>query len=212
VSQLEPGTVLLYLSHDLDRDGRLTVNSIDIVRQVSVSACVPVFGLYDTLMGSGILRGRLGQVELQGERAGTITARVLSGEHPADIPISGTEMNRVVLDGRQLRRWRMRERDLPKDSIVLYRELTAWERYSAHIFTGVTAIGLQSLPIGALLGQRRKWRGAERVLADQLEFETMLSDTSSRFVGITPNTISAEIQRALACIVEQRTLAHARAA
>ena len=40
-------------------------------------------------------------------------------------------------------------------------------------------------------------------MADQLQFETVLSDVSSRFVGITSDAVVAEIECALACIVEQ---------
>ena len=164
---------------------------------------MPVFGLYDTLMGSGILGGNLGPVEVQGQRAGAIAARVMQGERPSDIPVSGTEMNRPMFDWRQLRRWGIHERDLPVGSLVMFREPTVWERYWAYITAAVIALGLQSLLIVTLLVNRRKrWR-AEHALADQLQFETLLSDISSRFVEIHPDAVHAEIECALACIVEE---------
>jgi len=206
LSRLESGTIILYLSHDCDSAGRLAISSVDVARRISEFARAPVFGLYDTLMGSGIVGGHLAVVESQGERAGTIAARVMQGERPSDIPISGTEMNRPIFDWRQLRRWKIRERDLPEGSVVLFREPTVWDRYWAYITTGVMAIAVQSLLIVGLLVNRRKRRHAERALADQLQFETVLSDVSSRFVGITPDAVSAEIERALACVVEQLRL------
>ena len=115
-------------------------------------------------------------------------------------------MNCPMFDWRQLRRWDIDEDDLPDDSLVLFREPTVWESYWVYITAGVTAIALQAMLIGALLVNRRRRRRAERTLADQLQFETVLSDVSSRFVGITPDAVSAEIERALACIVAQLRL------
>ena len=103
-----------------------------------------------------------------------------------------------MFDWRQLRRWGIDEDDLPDDSLVLFREPTVWESYWAYITAAVTAIALQAMLIVSLLVNRRRRRRAERTLADQLQFETVLSDVSSRFVGITPDAVSAEIERALA--------------
>ena len=142
-------------------------------------------------------------MEEQGQRAGAIAARVLKGERPSDIPISGTEMNRPTFDWRQLRRWGIHERDLPEGSLVMFREPTVWEQHWAYITAAVIALGLQSLLIVTLLVNRRKRRHAEHALADQLQFETLLSDISSRFVEIHPDAVHAEIECALACIVEK---------
>ena len=205
-SQVPAGTVILLLSQVRDRDGYISAATTDIAQRIAEAAKVPVFGIYDTMLGTGIVGGNLGPVKLQGERAGAIAARVIRGESPSAIPISGTEMNCPMFDWRQLRRWGIHERDLPEGSLVLFREPTVWDRYWAYITVGATAIGMQSLLIGALLVNRRRRRRAERTLADQLQFETVLSDISSRFVGITPDAVSAEIERALTCIVEQLRL------
>ena len=113
-----------------------------------------------------------------------------------------------MFDWRQLHRWGIHERDLPEGSLVLFWEPTVWDRYWAYITVGASAIGMQSLLIGALLvNSRRQQQPQERTLADQLQFETVLSDISvPRFVGITPDAVNAEIERALACIVEQLRL------
>jgi signal transduction histidine kinase len=207
-SRVEPGTIIIYLAQERDRDGRLLVTPREVAQRISECAHVPVFGLYDTLMGSGIVGGNLVPVESQGQRAGTVAARVIQGERPSDIPISGTEMNRPVFDWRQLRRWGIHERDLPVGSLVLFREPTVWQRYWAYITAAVVALGLQSLLIVTLLVNRRKRWHAEHALADQLQFETLLSDVSSRFVEIHPDDVHAEIERALACVVERLGLDH----
>ena len=205
-SQVPAGTVIILLSQVRDRDGYISAATTDIAQRIAEAAKVPVFGIYDTMLGTGIVGGNLGPVKLQGERAGAIAARVIRGESPSAIPISGTEMNCPMFDWRQLHRWGIDENDLPDDSLVLFREPMVWARYWAYITAAVTAIALQAMLIGALLVNRRRRRRAERTLADQLQFETVLSDISSRFVGITPDAVTAEIERALACIVAQLRL------
>ena len=194
------------MSHDRDRDGRESISSQDIVERISQAAPVPVFGLYDALLGHGIVGGCLAPVEEQGKRAGEIAVRVLRGESPANIPFTGTEMNRFVFDWRQLRRWGIREQDLPEGSQVAFREPTLWEEYWAYLSTGVAAIVLQSLLITALLVNRKRRLRAEHALADRLRFETVLSDLSSRFVHIVPETVHREIQCALAQVAEELAL------
>ena len=104
---------------------------------MSSAANVPVFGLYDTLLDRGIVGGCLAPVEEQGRLAGQIAARILRGESPSDIPFVGLEMNRYTFDHRQLRRWGIRERDLPEGSQVLFREPGIWRQYGAYLATGI---------------------------------------------------------------------------
>lgn len=203
VSQLSPSHVILFNSYMRDRGGEIATVPRDVLKRISSASSVPVFALYDTMLGAGIVGGCMPPVEEQGRLAGEMAARVLRGEPPGAIPFTGTSMNRFIFDSTQLRRWGIREEDLPAGSLVLFRKPTVWEEYRAYVIAGVTAVVLQSLLIVGLLVNRRRRRRAEQELADQLQFETILSDVSSRFVGITSDAVSAEIERALACIVEQ---------
>jgi signal transduction histidine kinase len=206
VSQLPPGHVIIFNSFMRDRGGEIATVPRDVLKRIASASRVPVFALYDTMMGTGIVGGCMPPVDEQGRLAGEKVARILWGESPQDIPFSGTEMNRFLFDWTQLRRWGIREEDLPAGSVVLFRQPTVWEEYRAQVIAGVTVVVLQSLLIVGLLVNRRRRRRAEQQLADQLQFETVLSDVSSRFVGITSDAVSAEIERALACIVEQLRL------
>lgn len=203
VAQLPPGHVVVFNSYMRDRGGEIATVPRDVLKRIASASSVPVFALYDTMLGAGIVGGCMPPVEEQGRLAGEMAARILRGEPPGAIPFTGTSMNRFIFDWTQLRRWGIREEDLPAGSVVLFRQPTVWQEYQAYVIAGATAIVLQSLLLIGLLVNRRKRRRAERALADQLQFETVLSDVSSRFVGVTSDAVSAEIERALACIVEQ---------
>jgi hypothetical protein len=56
---LSADSVILYLVHDRDKDGRSFVTPQEVVAQLAKSSSVPVFGLYDTLLGSGVLGGAM---------------------------------------------------------------------------------------------------------------------------------------------------------
>ncbi|MGE3778661.1 MAG: GAF domain-containing protein, partial [Pirellulaceae bacterium] len=202
VSQLPPGHVIVFSSYMRDVGGEIGSVPRDVLRRISSAASVPVFALYDTLLGAGTVGGCMPPVEEQGRLAGDMAGRILKGESPEHIRFSGTDMNRFLFDWTQLRRWGIDEQNLPAGSIVLFRQPTVWEEYRAYAVTGVTATVVQSLLIMGLLVNRRRRRRAERALADQLQFETMLSDVSSRFVGVTSEQVTGEIECALASVAK----------
>lgn len=115
---LPPHTAILYVVQFGDRDG-VSYVPLKVVQAVSKVASAPVYGLWDTLMGAGIVGGRLISFEQQGVVAGKIARRILLGEAPASIPVVRMEQNAVVVDARQLKRWNIDERLLPEGSRIL---------------------------------------------------------------------------------------------
>jgi hypothetical protein len=85
VSKAPPGTIIIFASFLADSAGR-TYTSRDVVRQVSRVSPVPVFGLYDVLLGYGIAGGSIASYERNGTRAGQLALDILSGTlTPADV-------------------------------------------------------------------------------------------------------------------------------
>jgi ABC-type uncharacterized transport system substrate-binding protein len=121
VKALPAHTAILYVVQFGDPDGVSYVPR-KVVQAVSKRASAPVYGLWDTLMGTGIVGGRLIPIEQQGVAAGKIARRILLGEAPASIPVLRMEQNEVVVDARQLKRLNIDERLLPEGSHNLYRE------------------------------------------------------------------------------------------
>lgn len=154
-------TAILMLSYDEDLEGT-NYSTAELIEQLSGKCPGPIYGLYDTLLGYGIVGGSLESAESQGRLSGEMAVRVLKGERPEDIPIVGLDTPRYEFDARQLRRWNIREANLPPGSLVRYREATFWEQFGRYILLGVLAIALQSLIIVALLVNRTRRVRAER--------------------------------------------------
>ncbi len=156
-------SAVLILNYDQDVWGN-DYTTADVVEQIAAVCPVPMFGLYDTLLGHGIIGGSLGSAESQGELAGNLAVRVLQGEDPSKIPITGLEMHQFMFDARQLQRWGVDDADLPPGSIIRYREMTLWEQHGKQILAGLTLLLLQSLVIAILLINRSQRIRAERSL------------------------------------------------
>lgn len=196
LSNVDPRTIVLLLTYNADVAGNNYVTR-DVAEKVSEACPAPVFGLWDTLMGSGIVGGHLIRIENQGEIAGRMAARVMRGEPTSDIAVAGLTENRFMFDERQLRRWGILEETLPKDSILRYRQATFWEEYGLYAEIGLLVMALQSIGIAGLLINRVRRRRAERALEERVRFESLLSEMTSRFVHVPPDEVSGEITQAL---------------
>ncbi len=74
-----------------------------------------------------------------------------------------------MFDWRAIKRWGLKERNLPQGSIVLNRQPTVWESYKAYIIGGISLILLETLLIIGLLWQQARRRKAETELAIAFE-------------------------------------------
>src|SRR4029077_17431537 len=91
------------------------------------AANAPVFSLFDVHINHGEVGGYLSSLSEQGKVAGGMALRLLSGAKPQDIPRVNS-MGTYMFDWRALKRWGLRESDLPPGSVVLFREISVWER------------------------------------------------------------------------------------
>jgi diguanylate cyclase (GGDEF)-like protein len=165
---LPDDTVVLYGLTTLDGDGKVLVPR-DILPEIVHASTAPVYSFWDTLLGQGIVGGKLSSAEQAGARMAEMGLRVLAGENPADIPVvqGGSAW---MFDWTQLRRWGISEDSLPAGSIVRFREYSFWELHRWKIF-GYTAI-LVAAGLAALWLRTRSYRRqlrAQREVRQRLE-------------------------------------------
>ena len=90
-----------------------------------------------------------------------VAVRMLGGEKAGDIKVPPIGFSAPKYDWRQLQRWNISESRLPPGSEVLFREPTAWERYSWQIALVIAVILLQAGLISVLLHEHRRRQFAE---------------------------------------------------
>lgn len=161
-------TAVLFLSYLQDRDGRAEV-PMDVTRRLSDAVPFPVYGLWDTLLGHGVLGGRMVTLEQDAERAAAIGLRILAGEDPSAIQVQRPARNAAIFDDRMLQRLGVDRDRLPPDRVLRFRQATAWETYRAEITLAAALILLQTGLIVSLLINRSRLRRAQTALSEQSE-------------------------------------------
>ena len=168
VAKLPPHTMVFYLCMYRDSAGNAFVPR-DALALVAQAANAPVYGLWDTLLGHGIVGGHLMSLKTQGSMAGEIGLRVLNGEKPENIPIVYEGTDFYLFDWRQLKRWGLRESDLPPGSVVRFREDSFWQEYQREL-SGIAAafifLGLLTIILLINLGRRRQAELKYRIVAE----------------------------------------------
>ena len=161
---LPSNTIVYHTSIMQDAAGSRFIDASQSVPLVASAANVPVFVVDDVDIGNGTVGGNVLSFAAQGHAAATMAVRVLNGEKPQDIPIEKSA-NVYTFDWRAMRRWGLKESNLPPGSVILYRQATVWETYWRYIAGGISLIVAETLLILGLLWQRARRRRVENELA-----------------------------------------------
>lgn len=198
LAALPDGTIVVLSSFLRDGAGR-NLSTPEALDRLVEKSRVPIYSSFGTLMGHGIVGGRLIDFENQGARAGELAQRLLRGEKlgPADIVTQNA--NVYAFDWRQLRRWGLKEDRLPPGSVIRFREPSFWDRYRWPIIGTLALILLQSLMIAGLVVQRARRKRAEAEAAVQRGQLAHAQRVTT--MGALAATLAHEINQPLGAIV-----------
>jgi signal transduction histidine kinase/ABC-type uncharacterized transport system substrate-binding protein len=197
VATLPKETVVLLAAFLCDATGRDFI-AAEVSKRIAAVSRVPLYGLTDNFIGTGVVGGHVVSFEAHGRAAAEMALRVLAGERPSPIDAGTVPM----FDARQLTRWGIDRRRLPPGSVVLFHEPSLWERYRGYVLGAISLLLVQSGLIGGLLVHRARRRRAEESVAERLRFETLLSDLSVMLSASPPAEVDRQIETALRRIVE----------
>lgn len=134
----------------------------DALAQLHSAANAPIFGLYESELGKGIVGGPYSSQRIRGEHIATAALRALHipTDFQPQVDIIGSEA--PVYDWRELRRWNIDTGRLPPGSEVRFKPPSIWEEHQVAVIATTTALLLQAALITALLIQRGRRRRAEQ--------------------------------------------------
>jgi PAS domain S-box-containing protein len=161
---LPSNTIVYHTSIMQDAAGSRFIDASQSVPLVASAANAPVFVVDDVDIGKGTVGGNVLSFNAQGQAAAAMAVRALTGERPQDIPIEKSA-NIYMFDWRAMRRWGLKESNLPPGSVILYRRPTIWESYRRYVVGGISLIVVEALLILGLLWQRARRRSLENELA-----------------------------------------------
>jgi signal transduction histidine kinase len=154
--------VVIYQGYWKDELGQSYFPS-EILQSLCQETKAPVFWMLDSHIGQGTVGGACSDLRAMGMDMGRLILD--SRERPIPPPVTVAPV--VILDDRELNRFRVPASRIPAGSRVLFREPWLWDRYRPYFVAGGAVLALQSLLIVALVTQSRRRRWAEQIVAEQ---------------------------------------------
>ncbi|HUM14910.1 MAG TPA: ATP-binding protein [Candidatus Nitrosotalea sp.] len=210
LSTLPEQTIVVASSYLADGTGRRFFG-IEVRGPMANVSNRPMFTVFGTQVGRGVVGGFVVDPEAVGQEAGELTLRVLRGEPISGSPRRSLASSVPVFDWRQLRRWGLDEARLPRGSKVLYREPTLWAQYGWHVAGAIVLLAAESALIAGLLIERHRRRRAQADLDERLRFEMLLAEVSTLLASVPVASLAEHIRAGLRRIalslgVERATL------
>jgi signal transduction histidine kinase len=188
-------TIVIYLTQFRDRDGRPYLPR-EVLRAMSDASAAPIYGLFETYVGSGVAAGSMEFYEDRGRLVGQLVREVVAGKSPT--PAISSVPSRCVADARALQRWSLDERHLPSGCDVRFADRPLWRQYLWQIALALAILVGQSLLIVALFAQRRRRRVAEA--ESQARLSAMAHMNRSVAMGGLAASIAHELNQPLGAI------------
>jgi PAS domain S-box-containing protein len=174
-ARLPAGSAILYGLLLVDADG-IPHEQSQALGGLRAVASAPIFGVFDSDLGMGVVGGHMIPVAGMSEKAADVVARILGGESPASIRTPPTGSAGPSFDWRELRQWHIPEARLPRGSEIHFREPGPWERYRWRIVGVALFILIQALLIVGLLANQIQRRRAERRLSESEDRLALAAD------------------------------------
>ena len=201
VGTLPQRSIVIYCNVFSDRTGR-TFTPLEVGKRVAEAANSPVFCLWDTLMGTGVVGGSLLSFEAEGAYAAHVALDVLNGKMILSKPVTTLPTGKtLMLDWRQLRRWGISERTLPKGSTVINREPTFWDFIYYIIGVGIFFLAESALIIFFIVQRRRKKVAEESLRKAEEKYRGIFEGALEGFFETSPEGHLLTVNPALAKIL-----------
>ena len=171
----------------------------EAARLMAAAAAAPVYGPFDTFIGTGIVGGSMPSFAAMGRQAGRLVNDRLASGAPAAPRLPELMPKAVNVDWRQIRRWDIDPSAVPDDAIVWFKTPTFLEEHATETVAATLVFLLQAgLIAGLLFERRRRCRVEEAVQQQRLE----LAHASRLAVaGELTGAIAHEINQPLGAIL-----------
>ncbi len=162
ISRLPSHTAVFFVSLNMDGKGQTFIPR-EVIPLLSKTSSAPLYGMYDTFLGKGILGGNLVSYADISRNAAEIAIQVLKGKNPIEIKAVSSE-NKDYFDWNEMKRWGIKEVDLPEGSIVVNKKPGIWDLYKWQIISFAIFLVVETALIFFLVAERQSKHQAENDL------------------------------------------------
>ncbi|WP_224982424.1 PAS domain-containing sensor histidine kinase [Geomonas agri] len=180
VAKARDHAIILYTRLIKDASGDTYLPTAALAK-VSQSSTSPVFGLYDSLLGAGIVGGDLLSFEKLGKETGRLAGALIAGQADLEHVISFTGHG-PMFDWNEMQRWGLQKSRLPKGSVLINYRLGFWEQYWKYVIISLLFISGEAVLILYLIWNRNKRfqaeagrKASERLLHSYLSNSSIVS-------------------------------------
>jgi len=138
ISKLDANSAIFYLLIFQDGNGKRYI-PYNAAEQLSSKASVPIYSLWTSLLGSGILGGYMLSGELLGKQVADLLLQP-SYSNPENYSKIATQAHGYFFNWQQLQRWNIDTSHLPPESKIIDKEVNFYERYSQELIIIITII------------------------------------------------------------------------
>jgi PAS domain S-box-containing protein len=178
VSRLPSDTIVLLLTFFADSEGKRLIPR-DVAAAVAKASAAPVYGLFETYLGTGIVGGYTDTYESLGTTAADMALEILSGTDVTTLPPRVNPRPAFRVDARAMERWGLKRSNLPPDSVVLFSKPSLWDEHRMLVLVTAVVLIVQSLVVSGLLFQRQRRRRAETSLKESEERMTFTAASAN---------------------------------
>ena len=163
LQSLPENTVVFSLTFFVDRDGKFY--SLEESSALLAKSCDrPIYVVADFRIRNGVLGGVITRAKSQGEKAAEIAVRILKGESVDAIPVLQKGQNIPMFDYQVMKRFGIKVSDLPKDSVVMNKPFSFFDRYKGLIWAAALITSVLLAIVLILIGNIIKRRRTEAAL------------------------------------------------
>ena len=157
IGNLTPDTVVVTGMFNRDRDG-YSLPTIDAARDTMRAANVPVFALFDSVVGEGSVGGAVRNLRQSGRELADHALAVIDGRLAARGALTRVPVGPVqsLYDWRQLERWNIDPAPL-EGATILFKPPSLWQAYRGAVLGAGSVIVLLAGLLAAMLLRRRRF-------------------------------------------------------
>jgi len=157
IGNLTPDTVVVTGMFNRDRDG-YSLPTIDAARDTMRAANVPVFALFDSVVGEGSVGGAVRNLRQSGRELADHALAVIDGRLAARDALTRVPVGPVqsLYDWRQLERWNIDPAPLG-GATILFKPPSLWQAYRGAVLGAGSVIVLLAGLLAAMLLRRRRF-------------------------------------------------------
>ena len=178
VSKLPRDAVVLFLTFFADSEDKRLIPR-DVAVAVARASAAPVYGFFETYLGTGVVGGYLETYQSIGSTTAGLVLEILSGADVTKLTARDNTRPAFRVDAQAMERWGLQQKNLPSGTTVLFHRPSLWEQHRYLISATAAVVVVQSLIVSGLLFQRRRRRQAEESLKESEDRMTFAAASAS---------------------------------